>query len=196
MNTFQIATAELGDRDGQQYEKESKDGATKQQSPSDEEDGLILDALNEIEDFNARTEEAPQKPIANQAEVSTVSPQSFPHDLPQIALAALAAILLVGTFLYGTIKVLRSRNGRIGLALTLLAALAAGGFWFVDQRGQEERERVETQWATAFNDITVKDFDSCVSRKASIYSDTRYRVDKVKECGEVAKAIKQGMEAQ
>jgi hypothetical protein len=112
----------------------------------------------------------------------------------ELAIGAILAILVSGALLYFTVKVLRSRIIKlIGVGVVVLTVSLVGWF-FVDQHAQEEQERVSQIWSRTFDNNEIKDFESCVSNRPPKFSGTQSRVELVTECGEVAKAIKQGLE--
>lgn len=191
LNTFQTATAELGDKDGQQYENEAQNTAAKQQTSSQKEepDGSLVQILKDIE---KGTQGSPNT-TGKKTEVSTNAPQSVQNDVPQLIFVVLVAILLIVTLVYVIVKALRSRKGRVGLGLTLVMAIVAGGFWFLNHQAQEEEDRISKVWSTAFRDPSITNFESCVERKAGWSSSEHLRKKMVIECGEIAKAIKQGL---
>lgn len=109
-----------------------------------------------------------------------------------LVIGSATALLLVGVALYYVYKVLRTKTGRLIGAALLVAAV---GWWAIEERAQTERERVSRMWTDAFRDSSITDFETCVSsRTAKIYS-RDYRLRLVNECGEVAKSIKQGLDA-
>ncbi len=112
-----------------------------------------------------------------------------------LAMGAVLAILVGGALLYFIVKVLRSRIFKLLTAGVALATLVLIGWFVIDQRAQGERERMSQIWSRTFDDSAITDFESCVANRSPAISGTRSRVDLVTECGEVAKAIKQGLEA-
>jgi len=113
----------------------------------------------------------------------------------ELAIGAMMAILVGGAVLYVTLKVLRSRPVKlIGIGL-FLAMVSLVGWLALDQHQQEERARVSHIWSRTFDNEAIKDFESCVANRAPRSPGTQYRVEVVTECGDVAKAIKEGLEA-
>ncbi|GMV49614.1 MAG: hypothetical protein NBKEAIPA_00937 [Nitrospirae bacterium] len=113
----------------------------------------------------------------------------------ELAVGGALAILIGAAVLYVIIKVLRSRIVKlIGMGALLLTA-AFIGWLVVDQQVRGERERIAQIWSRTFDNNEIKDFESCVANRSPRIAGTQYRVELVTECGEVAKAIKQGLEA-
>ncbi len=113
----------------------------------------------------------------------------------ELAIAGVAAILVVGAILYVLLKVLRSRPIKfLGMAL-LVSVAALVGWQVLDQRQQDERTRVSGIWSRTFENSDIKDFESCVANRTPRNVGAQYRVEVVTECGDVAKAIKEGLEA-
>ena len=113
----------------------------------------------------------------------------------ELAIAGVAAILVGGAILYVLLKVLRSRPVKLlGIAL-LVAGASLVGWLALDQRQQNERTRVSDIWSRTFENSAIKDFESCVANLPPRSPGTQYRVEVVTECGDVAKAIKDGLEA-
>lgn len=193
LSTYLVATAELDDRDGRQYEKESQDTATKQPSISEEERHKIVNDI--LKDILLDAEETTPNTIAKDPPVSTDAPQSLPNNVQQIAVVGLAVTLLIVTLVYVIVKGLRSRKGRIGLGLSMVLIILSAGFWFLNYQAQEEQDRISKVWSTAFEDPSIQGFESCVERKAGSSASEHYRKKMVIECGEIAKAIEQGMGA-
>jgi hypothetical protein len=113
----------------------------------------------------------------------------------ELAIGGALAILVGAAVLYVIIKVLRSRIVKLIGAGLIVATLSAVGWLFVDQQAQEERQRVAQIWSRTFDNSEIKDFESCVANRSPRIAGTQSRVELVTECGEVAKAIKQGLEA-
>ena len=112
-----------------------------------------------------------------------------------MALAAVAALLVGGAVLYVLLKVLRSKPVKmLGMAL-LLATVALIGWLAIDRHQQDERTRVAEIWSRTFENTAIKDFESCVANRTPRSPGPQYRVEVVTECGDVAKAIKEGLEA-
>jgi len=113
----------------------------------------------------------------------------------ELALAAVAALLVGGAVLYVLLKVLRSKPVKmLGMAL-LLATVALIGWLAIDRHQQDERTRVAEIWSRTFENTAIKDFESCVANRTPRSPGPQYRVEVVTECGDVAKAIKEGLEA-
>ena len=113
----------------------------------------------------------------------------------EMALAAVAALLVGGAVLYVLLKVLRSKPVKmLGMAL-LLATVALIGWLAIDRHQQDERTRVAEIWSRTFENTAIKDFESCVANRTPRSPGPQYRVEVVTECGDVAKAIKEGLEA-
>lgn len=113
----------------------------------------------------------------------------------EMALAAVAALLVGGAVLYVLLKVLRSKPVKmLGMAL-LLATGALIGWLAIDRHQQDERTRVAEIWSRTFENTAIKDFESCVANRTPRSPGPQYRVEVVTECGDVAKAIKEGLEA-
>ena len=106
----------------------------------------------------------------------------------------MVAILVGGVVLYFLLKVLRSRPVKLlGMGL-LIAAAALVGWLALDQHQQDERARVSDIWSRTFENSAIKDFESCVANLPPRSPGTEYRVEVVTECGDVAKAIKEGLQ--
>ena len=113
----------------------------------------------------------------------------------EMALAAVAALLVGGAVLYVLLKVLRSKPVKmLGMAL-LLATVALIGWLAIDRHQQDERTRVAEIWSRTFENTAIKNFESCVANRTPRSPGPQYRVEVVTECGDVAKAIKEGLEA-
>lgn len=113
----------------------------------------------------------------------------------ELALAIVAALLVGGAALYILLKVLRSKPVKLlGIGL-LLGAVALVGWLAVDRHQQDERTRVSEIWSRTFENNEIKDFESCVAHRPPRSPGAQYRVEVVTECGDVAKAIKEGLEA-
>ena len=113
----------------------------------------------------------------------------------ELAIAGAAAILVVGAILYVLLKVLQSRPIKfLGIAL-LVSGAGLVGWLALDQRQEEERARVSGIWSRTFENSAIKDFESCVANRTPRNVGAQYRVEVVTECGDVAKAIKDGLEA-
>lgn len=113
----------------------------------------------------------------------------------EMALAAVAALLVGGAVLYVLLKVLRSKPVKmLGMAL-LLATVVLIGWLAIDRHQQDERTRVAEIWSRTFENTAIKDFESCVANRTPRSPGPQYRVEVVTECGDVAKAIKEGLEA-
>jgi hypothetical protein len=113
----------------------------------------------------------------------------------ELALAGVATILVGGAVLYFILKVLRSRPVKLlGIGL-LLATMSLVGWLILDQRAQDERARVAQIWSRTFENSAIKDFESCVANRTPRSPGEQYRVELVTECGDVAKAIKEGLGA-
>ena len=113
----------------------------------------------------------------------------------ELAIGGFFAILVGGVVLYFIAKVLRSRIVKLIGVGVAVATISLVGWLFVNHHAQEERERVSRIWSRTFDNSAIKDFESCVSNRPPRIAGTQYRVEVVTECGEVAKAIKQGLEA-
>ncbi len=113
----------------------------------------------------------------------------------ELAIAIVVAILVGGAVLYFIFKVLRSKPVKLlGMAL-LVGAVALVGWLAIDQHQQDERARVSEIWSRTFENSAIKDFESCVANRTPRSPGAQYRVEVVTECGDVAKAIKEGLEA-
>ena len=113
----------------------------------------------------------------------------------EMAIAIVAALLVGGAALYVLLKVLRSKPVKLlGMAL-LVAGIALVGWLAIDQHQQDERARVSEIWSRTFENSAIKDFESCVANRTPRSPGPQYRVEVVTECGDVAKAIKEGLEA-
>ncbi|MBA5873938.1 MAG: hypothetical protein GDA66_05240 [Nitrospira sp. CR1.2] len=113
----------------------------------------------------------------------------------ELAIAIVAALLVGGAALYVLLKVLRSKPVKLlGIGL-LLGAVALVGWLAVDRHQQDERTRVSEIWSRTFENNDIKDFESCVAHRIPRSPGAQYRVEVVTECGDVAKAIKEGLEA-
>ena len=112
----------------------------------------------------------------------------------ELIIGGVVAILVGGAVLYFLLKVLRSRPVKLlGMGL-LIAAAALVGWLALDQHQQDERARVSDIWSRTFENSAIKDFESCVANLPPRSPGTEYRVEVVTECGDVAKAIKEGLQ--
>ncbi len=112
----------------------------------------------------------------------------------ELVIGGMVAILVGGVVLYFLLKVLRSRPVKLlGMGL-LIAAAALVGWLALDQHQQDERARVSDIWSRTFENSAIKDFESCVANLPPRSPGTEYRVEVVTECGDVAKAIKEGLQ--
>lgn len=113
----------------------------------------------------------------------------------ELAIAIVAALVVGGAVLYVLLKVLRSKPVKL-LALGLVvSAVALVGWLTLDRHQQDERTRVSEIWSRTFENNAIKDFESCVANRTPRSPGAQYRVEVVTECGDVAKAIKEGLEA-
>lgn len=113
----------------------------------------------------------------------------------EMAIAIVAALLVGGTALYVLLRVLRSKPVKLlGMAL-LLGGIALVGWLALDQHQQDERMRISEIWSRTFENSAIKDFESCVANRTPRSPGPQYRVEVVTECGDVAKAIKEGLDA-
>ncbi|MEK6804346.1 MAG: hypothetical protein AABZ34_17050 [Nitrospirota bacterium] len=113
----------------------------------------------------------------------------------ELAIAGVAVILVGGAILYVLLKVLQSRPVKL-LGIGLLVSVAALVGWLIlDQRQQDQRTRVSDIWSRTFENSAIKDFESCVANRTPRNVGPQYRVEVVTECGDVAKAIKDGLES-
>ena len=113
----------------------------------------------------------------------------------ELVIGGMVAILVGGVVLYFLLKVLRSRPVKLlGMGL-LIAAAALVGWLALDQHQQDERTRVSDIWSRTFENSAIKDFESCVANRSPRSPGPQYRVEVVTECGDVAKAIKEGLDA-
>lgn len=113
----------------------------------------------------------------------------------ELAVAILAAVLVGGAVLYFLLKVLRSRPVKLLGMLIVIGAVALVGWLALDQHQQDERTRVSEIWSRTFENNAIKDFESCVANRTPRSPGPQYRVEVVTECGDVAKAIKEGLDA-
>lgn len=113
----------------------------------------------------------------------------------ELAVAILAAVLVGGAVLYFLLKVLRSRPVKLLGMLIVIGAVALVGWLALDQHQQDERTRVSEIWSRTFENSAIKDFESCVANRTPRSPGPQYRVEVVTECGDVAKAIKEGLDA-
>lgn len=113
----------------------------------------------------------------------------------ELAVAILAALLVGGAVLYFLLKVLRSRPVKLLGMLIVIGAVALVGWLALDQHQQDERTRVSEIWSRTFENNAIKDFESCVANRTPRSPGPQYRVEVVTECGDVAKAIKEGLDA-
>lgn len=113
----------------------------------------------------------------------------------ELIIGGVVAILVGGAVLYFLLKVLRSRPVKLlGIGL-LIAAAALVGWLALDRQQQDERTRVSDIWSRTFENSAIKDFESCVANRSPRSPGPQYRVEVVTECGDVAKAIKEGLDA-
>ena len=113
----------------------------------------------------------------------------------ELVIGGMVAILVGGVVLYFLLKVLRSRPVKLlGIGL-LIAAAALVGWLALDRQQQDERTRVSDIWSRTFENSAIKDFESCVANRSPRSPGPQYRVEVVTECGDVAKAIKEGLDA-
>lgn len=113
----------------------------------------------------------------------------------ELAIAIVAALLVGGAALYVLLKVLRSKPVKVLGLVLLLSAIALVGWLTLDRHQQDERTRVAEIWSRTFENNAIKDFESCVANRTPRSPGAQYRVEVVTECGDVAKAIKEGLEA-
>lgn len=113
----------------------------------------------------------------------------------ELAVAIMAALLVGGAVLYFLLKVLRSRPVKLLGMLIVIGAVALVGWLALDQHQQDERTRVSEIWSRTFENNAIKDFESCVANRTPRSPGPQYRVEVVTECGDVAKAIKEGLDA-
>jgi hypothetical protein len=113
----------------------------------------------------------------------------------ELAVAILAAVLVGGAVLYFLLKVLRSRPVKLLGMLIVIGAVTLVGWLALDQHQQDERTRVSEIWSRTFENNAIKDFESCVANRTPRSPGPQYRVEVVTECGDVAKAIKEGLDA-
>lgn len=113
----------------------------------------------------------------------------------ELVIGGVVAFLVGGAVLYFLLKVLRSRPVKLlGMGL-LIAAAGAIGWLAIDQHQQDERTRVSEIWSRTFENSAIKDFESCVANRTPRSPGPQYRIEVVTECGDVAKAIKEGLDA-
>ncbi len=113
----------------------------------------------------------------------------------ELVIGGVVAILVGGAVLYFFLKVLRSRPVKLlGIGL-LITTAALVGWLALDRHQQDERTRVSEIWSRTFENSAIKDFESCVANRSPRSPGPQYRVEVVTECGDVAKAIKEGLEA-
>lgn len=113
----------------------------------------------------------------------------------ELAIAIVAALLVTGAGLYFLLKVLRSKPVKLLGMVMLVGAVALVGWLAIDRHQQDERTRVSEIWTRTFENSAIKDFESCVANRTPRSPGAQYRVEVVTECGDVAKAIKEGLEA-
>ncbi len=113
----------------------------------------------------------------------------------ELAIAIVAALLVGGAALYVLLKVLRSKPVKVLGLVLLLSAITLVGWLTLDRHQQDERTRVAEIWSRTFENNAIKDFESCVANRTPRSPGAQYRVEVVTECGDVAKAIKEGLEA-